>query len=83
MGKWHGKKSLSYNGKYTFKDIQYETIEGGQSKVQVEELNIKGNDSIESTLDEFLPSNVKIELHADNLLEKVADSIKKLCPTYQ
>ena len=71
------------NGKYTFKDIQYEIIEGGQSKVQVEELNIKGNDSIESTLDEFLPSNVKIELHADNLLEKVADSIKKLCPTYQ
>lgn len=69
--------------KYTFRSISYEITKNDESKVHIKDLPIKGDAKIEKNIDEFLPSQVKLEVFADNLLERVQKGMAALCPTYQ
>lgn len=71
------------NGKWVFDKISYEITQNGESKVNVKDLNIKGDMRIMNDLNEFMGHGVKLELYSENLLEKVQKALHELCPTYQ
>lgn len=67
---------------FTFDNVSYEIQKNGKTQVDARNLSVKGDTKIEGDIDEFLPTGVKLELYADNLLEKTQKMMHQLCPTY-
>ena len=78
-------KDMKYNtdeNKWEYDTISYNMI-SGSDKVQKERLdNVKG-EKVVSNINKFLPTNVKLSLQTENLMENVTKTLKVLFPKYQ
>ena len=69
--------------KWVYNSISYNMIDEKQETVQQERLDRVKSDEIVSDINKFLSTSVKLELHAEKLMENVTKALKVLFPSYQ
>lgn len=78
-------KDMKYNtdeNKWEYDTISYNMI-SGSNKVQKERLDAVKSEKVVSNINKFLPTNVKLSLQTENLMENVTKTLKVLFPKYQ
>lgn len=78
-------KDMKYNtdeNKWEYNTISYNMI-SGSNKVQKERLDAVKSEKVVSNINKFLPTNVKLSLQTENLMENVTKTLKVLFPKYQ
>lgn len=78
-------KDMKYNAdenKWEYDTISYNMI-SGSDKVQKERLGEVKSEKVVSNINKFLPTNVKLSLQTENLMENVTKTLKVLFPKYQ
>ena len=71
------------SNKWTYGSISYNMIDEKQETVQQERLDRVKSDEIVSDINKFMPTEAKLEITSDKLMEKVTKALKVLFPKYQ